>query len=70
MQIRSEVPSRWIGQTSFDWQRIRAWALRTLSRERVAHLALAVSTLSLTVLIVSSLHNAVERSALVSPLPF
>jgi hypothetical protein len=70
MQIRSEVRSRWIGQTSLDWDRTRAWALRTLSRERLAYLALGVSSLSVKLLIVSSLHKAVERSNLVSALPF
>ena len=70
MQIRSEVPSRWIGQTSFDWERTKAWALRTLSRERLSYLALGIYTLSVTVLIVSSLHKAVERTTFASTLPF
>jgi hypothetical protein len=70
MQMPGEVRSRWIGQRFLDWDKVRAWALRALSRERVAHLALCVSTLCVTLLIVSSLHKAVERSALVSALPF
>jgi hypothetical protein len=70
MQIRSEANSGLIGQTYIGWERVRAWALRSLSRERLAYLALGVSTLSLTVLIVSSLHQAVGRATLVSAVPF
>jgi hypothetical protein len=70
MQIRSEANNGFIGQTSPGWETTRAWALRTFSRQRLARLALAVSTLSVTVLIVSSLHQAVERATLVSAPPF
>ena len=70
MQTGSETLGRWTEQISLDWERARAWALRTLTRERLAYLALGVSTLSVTGLIVLSLHRALEHSTLVSALPF
>ena len=70
MQIRNGVNIKRIGQTPLHWETTRAWALRTFSGERLACLALGVSTLSVAVLIVSSLHMAVERSSLLSALPF
>ncbi len=70
MQTGSETIGRWIEQISLDWESARAWALRTLTRERLTYLALGISTLSVTGLIVLSLHRALERSTLVSALPY
>ena len=70
MQTGSDTLGRWTEQISLDWERFRAWALKTLTRERLAYLALGISTLSVTGLIVLFLHRAVERSILASALPF
>ena len=70
MQTGSETLGRWTEQISLDWERARAWARKTLTQERLAYLALGVSTLSVTGLTVLFLHRALERSTLVSALPF
>lgn len=70
MRTHSETLGRRAEQISLDWENARAWAFRTLTLERLAYLALGISTLSVTGLILLSLHRAVERSTLVSALPF
>ena len=70
MQTGSETLGRWTEQMSLDGERARAWTLKTLTRERLAYLALGISTLSVTGLIVLFLHRALERSTLVSALPY
>jgi hypothetical protein len=70
MHTRGETLGRWTGQISLDWEKARAWAQRTLTQERLIYFALGISTLSVTGLIVHSLHKAVERSTLVNALPF
>jgi hypothetical protein len=70
MRTHGETLGRRAEQISLDWESARAWAFRTLTRERLAYLALGISTLSVTGLILLSLHRAVERSTLVSALPF
>ena len=70
MQTGSETIGRWIEHISLDRESAREWTLRTLTRERLAYFALGVSTLSVTGLIVLSLHRALEQSALVSALPY
>ena len=70
MQTGSESIGRWIDQISLDWEIARVWTLRTFTRERLTYLALGISTLSVTGLIVLFLHRALEQSALVSALPY
>jgi hypothetical protein len=70
MQTGSETIGRWIDQISLDWKSARVWTLRILTRERLAYLALGISTLSVTGLIVLSLHKALEQSTLVCALPY
>jgi len=70
MQTGGESLGRWTGQIALDWERARAWAQRTLTRDRLICFALGVSTLSVTGLIVLSLYRAMESSTLVSTLPF
>ena len=70
MHIRSEAPGGWNEQIFLDWERARAWALTTFTRERLTYIAVGISTLSVTGLIVFSFHRALERSTLVSALPF
>jgi hypothetical protein len=70
MQTGSETLGRWTEQIALDRERTLAWAKRTLTRDRLIDFALAVSTLSVTGLIVLSLYRAVESSTLVSALPF
>ena len=70
MQTGSESIGRWIDQISLDWEIARVWTLRTFTRERLTYLALGISTLSVTGLIILSLYRAVGRSTLVNTLPF
>lgn len=70
MQTGSETLGRWTEQIFLDWERARAWARKTLTRERLTYLALGISTLSITGFIVLSLHRALEHRTLVSALPF
>ncbi len=70
MLTGSEILGRWTEQISLDRESARAWAQRTLTRARLIYFALGISTLSVTGLIVLSLYRAVERSTLVSALPF
>jgi|GEM_PF-2608455 len=70
MHTGSETLGRWTGQIALDWERALAWAQRTLSQDRLIYFALGISTLSVTGLIVLFLHRAVERSTLVSTLPY
>jgi len=70
MQTGSETIGRWIDQISLDWESARVWTLKTLTRERLAYLALGISTLSVTGLIVLSLYRALEQRALVIALPY
>jgi len=70
MQTGSETLGRWTDQIALDRQRTRAWAKRTLTRDRLTYFALAISTLSVTGLIVLSLYRAVECSTLANALPF
>ena len=70
MHTRGETLGRWTGQIGLDWEKARAWAQRILTRDRLICFGLGISALSVTGLIVLSLHRAVERSTLVSALPF
>jgi hypothetical protein len=70
MRTGGETLGRWTEQIAFDSERVRAWAQRALTRDRLICFGLGISTLSVTGLILLSLHRALERSTLASALPF
>ncbi|HJY83271.1 MAG TPA: hypothetical protein VKK81_19580 [Candidatus Binatia bacterium] len=50
------------------WERVRAWAERTLTSETVAEIVLATVTISLTGSLLFSLYRALENYTII-PLP-
>ena len=70
MHTGSQTLDRWTEQIALDRERAWEWAKRTLTRDRLTDFALSISALSITGLIVLCLYRAVERSTLVSALPY
>ena len=70
MGAASEVLGHWIEEITADWGRVRSWAERLFTRERVADTVLLLATLTLWAVLLFYLYNALLNRTIVGISPY
>ena len=70
MGAASEVLGHWVEEIAADWERVRSWAERVFTKERVADTVLLLATLTLWAVILFYLYNASLNRTIVGISPY
>lgn len=70
MRANGQVLRHWAEGVSTDWEQIRSWAKRILTRKRVADIALLSTTVAILAVILFSLYKAIQNHTITGISPY